>query len=247
MKDKYIHQILITDNEYALPPLIREQANNTKQSFPNYIYTLHTKQTLIDFIKKEFDNEIYQAFNKLKPYSYKADLAKYCLAYSKGGWYVDITIKLLSNIESTHDLEFIGFQDLGGGKERPNQLPYSIQSSLFYAKPRNKIFEKAIEIILENCKSEYYGMSPICPTGPGVLGRAFAHVGYKQSHLIGNFMPLTPFHQQMNRSYILPNGNILALHKDAWMPKSKGGDISSFGIQGSNNYLSMYLDNDIYN
>ena len=136
MEHNYIHQILITDHEHELPPLIEEQTKNTKKSFSNYIYILHNKQSLIDFIKKEFDNETYHAFNKLKPYSYKADLAKYCLAYSKGGWYADITIKLVSDIYSTNNfnnIEFIGFQDFGGGAERPNQLPYAIQASLFYS------------------------------------------------------------------------------------------------------------------
>ena len=143
MKNNYIHQILITDKEYdELPPLIKKQTNHTKQSFQNYEYKLYTKRTVIEFIKKYFDLETYRAFNKLKPYSYKADLAKYCLSYAKGGWYVDITIKLLSNISTTNDLEFIGFQYFGGGSERPNQLPYSIQTSLFYTKQKIKFLKK---------------------------------------------------------------------------------------------------------
>ena len=146
---------------------------------------------------------------------------------------------------STYD--FIGFVDKGNGMVRANQLPYPIVASLFYVDKGSKIMEKAIETILLNCRTKYYGITPICPTGPGVLGRALAHVGCQTNHLIGTFMPLTPNHDNLNRSYVLPDGTILAKHKDSWFSKAKTADISIFGLKGTNNYLDMYFNKDIYN
>ena len=59
-------------------------------------------------------------------------------------------------------------------------------------------------------------------------------------------MPLTPNHANQNRSYVLPDGTILAFHKDAWMPKINGGDISEFGFKTTNNYYNMWNEKDVY-
>jgi len=65
--------------------------------------------------------------------------------------------------------------------------------------------------------------------------------------ILGQFLPLTPSHKNKNRSYILPDGTLFALHKDAWYPSSMPADISHFGLKGTNNYLEMYKNKDIYN
>ena len=85
---------------------------------------------------------------------------------------------------------------------------------------------KAIDIIIENCKNEYYGLTSSCPTGPSVLGRAQSQLGTNNNQIIGFFMPLTYQFKQKNRSYILPTGDIFAVHKDTWLRNATGGDIS---------------------
>ena len=142
-------------------------------------------------------------------------------------------------------VEFIGFRDLGEGIV-PNSLSYNVQNSLFYSKPKNRILQKAIELVIENCKNENYGFTPVCTSGPGVFGRALATYGIKKEHIIGVFMPLTPNHKNMNRSYILPDGTIFALHKNAWMPNIEASGISAFGFKSTNNYLKMWNDHEYY-
>tara|TARA_B100000579_G_C22670088_1_gene775202 strand:- start:177 stop:932 length:756 start_codon:yes stop_codon:yes gene_type:complete len=241
-----VSQILISDNTKPLPQSIQDAIYTVKQNFPNSKYRLYNKDELIELIKKHFNEDTYKSFMKLKPYSYKADLAKFCITYLKGGWYVDISIKILAQLSIKVEPDFIGFEDKGDGFGKPYYLPYAIGASLFYGTPKNIIFEKAIELIIDNCRKENYGSTPICPTGPGVLGRALGSVGLKRSSIMGHFMPLTPNHALMNRSYVLPNGIIFALHKDAWFKGAQPGDISSLGITGTNNYLSMYKSGDIF-
>ncbi len=248
---KNISQILITSEPEDIPPLIKGAVSTVKSCFQDSSYTLYDNEKIIELIKYGFGDETLKAFNKLKPYSYKSDLAKYCILYLKGGWYIDITLRMSSFmigkcIDLPDNIDFVGFKDFGEGLMPKLPLPYNLQASIFYSKPTNEILEKAIELVIENCKSENFGVTPVCPTGPGVLGRAFANVGAKNSHVLGMFMPLTPFHENKNRSYIFPSGNIVALHKDAWMPKALPADISVFGFKSTNNYCKMWHDKDIY-
>ena len=60
-------------------------------------------------------------------------------------------------------------------------------------------------------------------------------------------MPLTYQFKQKNRSYILPTGDIFAIHKDTWLPNASGGDISAFGAHGTNNHLEFFSNRTVYN
>ena len=245
---KNAFQIFINDKEEELPPLLKESSKTFKKAFSDHTYTLYNKDMIIEIISKEFGKEVLSAFNKLKPYAYKSDLARYCISYVYGGWYADVSIRIviqLSTIE--YNFEFLGFIDRGNGHMKPNKLHYPIQNSLFYIEKNNQIMVKAIDLVLENCSNESYGLTAVCPTGPGVLGRAFAFFGQKENHVMGYFMPLTPDHQKLNNSYALPDGTIFAQHKDAWFPIAKGGNFSAFGAKGTNNYLNMYHEKNIYN
>ena len=240
-------QILITNQANHITPLIKSAQSSFKEALPGHSYTLYNKEMIEDLLKNEFDQDVINAFKKLKPKAFKADLARYCIAYKYGGWYADITIKMIKRINFNNEkIEFLGFIDIGNGV-RPYTLPYPIQTSLFYANKGCNIMNKTIDLIVSNCKQEYYGTTPTSPTGPGILGRAIAFHGLQSNHVIGHFMPLTPNHQNKNRSYILPDGTILALHKDAWITNAKPAQISEFGIEDGDNYLEMYNQKNIYN
>ena len=240
-------QILLSENSEELPPVLEKATESFKQCFSYCSYKFYNKDMIEEFLKFEFEEDVLKAFNKLKPKAFKKDLASYCIAYKYGGWYADITIKFIKNININNTgIEFLGFMDVGNGV-RPNTLPYPVQTSLFYANKGSKIMNRAIKLIVEHCKKEYYGLTSTSPTGPGVLGRAIAYNGLESNQIVGHFMPLTPNHRNQNRSYILPDGSIVALHKDAWFPKAQPADLSAFGISDSDNYLEMCKKKDIYN
>ena len=243
---KNVSQIFISDLNESLPPLLEEAVKTVKTCFDGYSYSLYNKESLECLIKEGIGNEALIAYNTLNAYACKADLGRYCIAYLMGGWYIDISIKVLKRIEFGKYVDFLGFIDQGAGAFLPYSLAYPIQCSLFYSNPRNPIFAKAIDLVIENCKTKNYGVSPLCITATGVLGRALAHVGQKDTHILGHFIPLTPNHRQKNRSYVLPSGDIIAIHKDAWFPNCEGGDLSSLGAIGTNNYYKMAESRTIY-
>jgi mannosyltransferase OCH1-like enzyme len=245
-----VFQVFITDNNSPLPDLFKESTRTVKENLKHTNYHLFNHEECKDLIRENFPKEVFNSFLKLNPYAYKHDLAHYCLGYLRGGWLVDISIKIKLKLDMGRypRVEFLGFRDYGAtGAINPRTLNYPIASSLFYTKPNSKIMGKAIDIIVENCKNEYYGPTASCQTGPSVLGRAQAQIGTSKNHELGFFMPLTYHFKQKNRSYILPIGDIFAIHKDTWFPDASSGDISAFGAKGTNNYLQFYSNQTIYN
>tara|TARA_Y100001968_G_C19403830_1_gene742539 strand:+ start:744 stop:1502 length:759 start_codon:yes stop_codon:yes gene_type:complete len=243
---KNVSQIFISDSNEPLSPLLKESTETVKACFNGYKYNLYNSENLQDLIKEGIGDEALIAYNTLNAYACKADLGRYCIAYLIGGWYVDISIKMIRTITFANEVDFLGFIDLGAGAFIPNCTSYPVQCSLFYSKPKSPIFAKAIDLVIENCKAKNYGVSPVCVTATGVLGRALAHVGAQKNHMIGHFIALTPNHKQKNRSYVLPSGDILAIHKDTWFPSCEGGEIASLGALGTNNYHKMYEERTIY-
>src|SRR5712671_1670891 len=47
----------------------------------------------------------------------------------------------------------------------------------YSSKPGNPIFENAISRVIKNCREGFYGMSPLCPTGPTLIGQSIAKYG----------------------------------------------------------------------
>jgi hypothetical protein len=47
-----------------------------KAAFPDHDHTLYNGETLRGFIENEFDREVVSSLDRLRPYSYKADLGR---------------------------------------------------------------------------------------------------------------------------------------------------------------------------
>ena len=72
-------------------------------------------------------------------------------------------------------------------------------------------------------------------------GKAIATVGLDQNVIIGDFIELTPSHNNKNKAMVLPDGTIFAFNKNAG-----GGDLKSLGCKGTNNYNELWSDQNIY-
>lgn len=234
----HITQILISDDENQnLPEVIEYSTGTIKKLYPECEYTLYNNSMLREFISQHFKDDVLHAYDSLVPYAAKCDLARLCISYVNGGWYSDITIKHISRLENYLDYDFICFYDAGDILLSPDAYKFSLLNGFYYTKPNNIILLKSIESILDNCKSKYYGECPICPTGPGNFGLNYAKYGHLvDNKLEGIFTSLTPQYEYKNRSYVLPNGWIVAQNKCAWY----SGDILEFGLKGVNNYVDLW-------
>ena len=96
-------------------------------------------------------------------------------------------------------------------------------------------------MIISNCRDGYYGVTPLCPTGPTLLGEALAAHRANPRHLFGDFLELTPTYPQKNRAFVLDDGAIFA-----WGKRAEGGDLTALGIRGGNNYNDLWTARKIY-
>lgn len=150
-----------------LPPKMFKTINLIKNLNPRFNYQLFDDNDCREFIKKNFEQNVLNAFDSLIPGAYKADLWRYCILYKNGGIYLDIKYKPLNNfrfITMTENEHFVLDADKNG-----------IYNALMVCKPGNDILLKAINKIVENVKNKYYGTSFLEPTGPNLLQSFFSN------------------------------------------------------------------------
>lgn len=229
-----VSQIFLSDKNQLVSPELLHQVERLKRLYLGYQYTLYDNITLREFIKNNFEPRVSNAYDQLVPYAYKADLGRYCILHKIGGWYFDISVNLINCINPPLEIESIAYRDI----QIFSGTSWSVWNGALYSKPKNPVFLDAIEIIVNNCQNKFYGISPLCPTGPTVLGHAFAKRGASASAVFGDLMTLTPGRQILNKAFILPDGLIHGFAKN--LPP---GDLQT---EGTNNYLDLYFQKQIY-
>ncbi len=234
----HISQIFIADApENRLPPALESASNTIRAAFPNAHHTLFNRETLRAFISQHYDSEVTWAFDKLRPYAYKADLGRYCLLNAIGGWYFDISIRCINTFHPDEDITFLAFRDI----QRCSLTSWACSNTILYSRPDNHALQTALANIVHNCKTDYYGITPLCPTGPTLLGQALAIHGGRSDFIYGDVLELTPNHEKKNRAFVLPDGMILA-----WSKPAEGGDLTKFDARGTNNYNTFWHEMEVY-
>tara|TARA_Y100001968_G_C19319340_1_gene698396 strand:- start:112 stop:858 length:747 start_codon:yes stop_codon:yes gene_type:complete len=242
-----ISQIFLTQVSQELPKFLKRTTSSIKKYFNDHKITIYTNDSLYSFIKDNYDKEVITAYEKLNPLAYKADLGRYCLLYLKGGWYFDIAIECLKGYTIKKDTDLLCFRD----EQRHSKTSWAVCNGLFWTKKKNKIMSRCIEKIIENCKSNWYGRTPLCPTGPSLLGESIVFENRKQNILFGDLIrpniPFTrknfPFFRKIFKAkFYLPNSESFALLKPA-----RGGNLTSIGVKSSNNYNDYWHSQTVYN
>jgi mannosyltransferase OCH1-like enzyme len=165
---KYYYNSVVPLNLYTcwhtkdLPPLMKQNYELMKNSNPKITFHLYNEDECREFIKTHFKEDVLDAYDRLIPCAYKADLWRYCVLFINGGIYMDIKYKCINNfkfISLTEKEHFV--------RDRPENYVYN---ALISSKPNNPILLNCIKQIVENVKNKYYGDNALQPTGPGLLG-----------------------------------------------------------------------------
>jgi mannosyltransferase OCH1-like enzyme len=142
-----------------LPPKLLEAANSIITNNPAFTYHLYDITDCSEFIKNNFNNDVFETYQRLIPYSYKSDLWKYCILYINGGVYLDMGF---NNITSVNFVEFTDqeyfvkdLEEHGGG----------IYNGFIIVKPMNEILLHCILKIVENVKNKRFCSHPFEVTG----------------------------------------------------------------------------------
>jgi len=232
-----ISQIFLSDTDQELSPFLRHATSTVKNAFPNDNHTVYNKDRLRQFISDNYDANVLGAYDALRPYSYKADLGRFCLLNKLGGWYFDIPVRVMNPVEVGDRIEWLAFRDI----QRFSYTSWACATTVLYSKPNNSALTTAIEMIVNNCQEKYYGITPLCPTGPTLLGAALAANGGNANFVYGDYLELTPTYEQKNRAFVLPDGTIMA-----WSKPSGGGDLTGVGAKGVNNYNELWAARQVY-
>jgi hypothetical protein len=231
-----IFQILIVDEGHTPTAMSSAVLRNTqalKELHPSAEYHLFDNNQLRAFLALNFHPLILNAYEALKPYAYKADLARYCLLYFYGGLYVDLGISVVSRYEIPQHRGITCFREpiescgaLGG-----------ICNGLLYARPRRPEFKHAILQIVSNCSTRFYGHNSLCPTGPVLFGQAVL-LANKLDEIDCGQSYLSP---EMLASFRNPQGIEIAQHT-----KRGGTDNDSWGLLCTNNYNRLWTSRQVY-
>lgn len=232
-----ISQIFLSDAGNELSPFLKYATGTVKAAFPDANHTIYTKETLRQFIADNYDPDVLWAYDCLKPYSYKADLGRFCLLNKIGGWYMDIAVRVVNPVEIGPQIKMLAFRDI----QRFSFTSWACATTVLYSQTENPALVTAINLIVKNCHEKYYGITPLCPTGPTLLGQALAMNGSQSDFVYGDYLELTPTHEQKNRAFVLPDGTIMA-----WSKPSGGGDLTGVGAKGVNNYNELWAQRDVY-
>ena len=241
-----VFQIFLSTDDGSLPPVLETAIKTVQAAFPQCVHQLWRDAQVRQFIDERFGAVVRKAYDTLVPFAYKCDLARYCLLHAHGGWYVDVGVKMRATISAAENVYMIYFRDLGEVGASPFRGTCNCVTGLMYSRPQSPILQDAIDQVVANCERAFYGVSPLCPTGPVVFGRAIAKYDPDARHVVGDFMPLTPLFPQRNLCFVLPSGSIVAEHKTMWMPATKPGRFTEFAGSGTNDYALLWQARAVY-
>ena len=233
-----------------LPPKMKECVEKLKKDNPEFEHHLYDIEDCRKFIGKHFDKEVLDAYDKLKPLAYKADLWRYCVLYKKGGIYLDIKyqcepgFKLIELIDKEYfmldrpygDLSMTIKKNLELIKDIDNYISLStsvlwknknisIANGFIICKPKNKLMYECIQNCVKNIKNDYYGFNPLYPTGPGLLGDLYFKGDFSKIDTDINI-----FHS-INGKCILTRKRVIFKYYDGYRyEQTKNSNIKHYGI-----------------
>lgn len=173
-KAKYIQKIpfiiCVTHEEVAC----ENNLNVIKKLNPEYKVFFFDNSSRIKFIKQYFNTRVFNAYQKLIPGAYKADLFRYCFLFHQGGVYMDINKKLVIPLR-----EIINPKASMGLVLNSNHKigePPKIINGFIYIVPQHNLMKQCIEQCVTNIENNFYGNSSLSVTGPYMFGSVFYRI-----------------------------------------------------------------------
>jgi len=157
----YIFQTMETT---LIPNKMAKAMQKWSEMNPGYGYYYFDALERRNFIRKNFPEPVYQAYDKVLPGAYQADLWRYCVLYHYGGVYADSRTRPLvplSELIHPHD-RFVVPRD---------EFRAHVWQGFMASTPRHPILRLAIAQTCANILQGNYTSSPLDVSGPGLLGR----------------------------------------------------------------------------
>lgn len=230
--------ILITADDrgnHPLPELVQANIASFREQHRGLDHHFFDGESARAFLQSRYGTEVLTAFDSLKPYAYKADLARYCILHEYGGVYADLSFFFQKPVN------FDG-KRLAIFRDFMSSTPWDTSNGIFAAPPRHKALAKAIELVCANVRRQYYGPSSLCPTGPTLFGKAIALTCEAEELIMGRAMWREPTRPGEPKYHCMTSfGQTIAIKR-----KTVPGSITELGISTGNNYHNLWVARDIY-
>jgi mannosyltransferase OCH1-like enzyme len=158
----------------SVPAKMKETIYNLIQMNPEFDYYLYSDDESSKYIQENFEKEVLDAFNSLRPGAYKSDLWRYCILYKKGGVYIDIkytTLKPLTSIIKDNPIVYVNDHEVSC-PHLPNTT--GLYNGFMISPPNNSVMKYCIDDIVNSCKLRLYKKNDLDITGPCLLAQIVA-------------------------------------------------------------------------
>jgi len=176
-KDKIPKVIYQTWSSKDLPPKMADCVARLKKSNPGFKYELYDDVDCKEFIKTEFEPDVLEAYEKLIPGAFKADLWRYCILYKRGGFYIDIKFQCEPgfSLDPTKSSLYVREYNHNG----TGLYDHIVYTGVIGSRPNNPLFMDCIKQIVKNVKNKYYGPEHTSPTGPWLFASKMDPVDFE--------------------------------------------------------------------
>jgi mannosyltransferase OCH1-like enzyme len=214
-------------NRNEFPEIICNTLNNNKNINTDYKLYYFDNDEVEEFMKS-YSLRAYNAYKKLIPKAYRADLFRYCLLEKYGGCYSDIGhifYKSLDNICENNKLVLV--EDLN---------KYNIHNALICTIPHNPLIRKIIKQCIKNIENNFYGNYCLSITGPELVGTIFNK--YFKNYKNTKILKLIKYNNEL---FIINKNNEKII-------KTKFENYYNVMYKNSNEYyVNLWLNNNVYN
>jgi hypothetical protein len=246
--------ILITgDVPQKLPSIVEENIESFCGFYPGIEHRLFDREACRETIAKNFDKEVLASFDRLKPFAFQSDLARFCLLYLHGGVYADLSVYFFARWPPAGQMselapKLASLRQLAIFRDFCGVAPWQVANTIIFSPPRHKALEKAIDLICINVKNEFYGCSSLSPTGPDPFGKAIALTCTPEELITGDSVFMLPEFRPGAKQVVTEATHCFVFQDRLYAAKRKrlGGALSDLGIAGGNQYNDLWLKRDVY-
>lgn len=218
----------------TIPPIMKAYIDKEINDNPEFNFFIYDLEMCRTFIKDNFNPNVLNAFDTLKPIAYKIDLWRYCILYLKGGIYLDIKFFPMDGFKFIDILDKERFMCERYFENCWKNNCYGVSNAFIIVKPHNIILLDCIRGVVMNTQNKFYGYNSLYPTGPGLCGLIYFNHTQKWDDMDLFFVGFMDerYTIQLNKHVILQS-----------YPEYK----NEREIHGTPLYDKMYFNKDIYN
>jgi hypothetical protein len=237
-----IHQVYIGNQDFfdnVVSVHLSEEMANVK-NIQDAEYKLWTEDDIINLLKNNYDERLLNAYHKIRPNTFKSDIARAALLDTFGGIYVDIgheffNYQILKDLTETNDM--VVFSDINE-EWFTNMVGYhgSIQSALMYSSGSNIFLKSVLEEITKNVENNFYGTSPWDATSVTRFGKVFEKTNIDFKYVRGR---LEKTESGRNHYFVDGTSESIAGHKHP----EKSGIFHGSGMS----YVELWNNHMLYN